>query len=327
MMGHKRSATRAVRLKLAYRSMLPRSIGVLLMVLAFSAIAAESPADLPQVTVSAQRKAIESQVRKFVDDHLYLENAEGPTRWNSRVCPTVIGLLRDEGEFILQRLSQIGRAAGVPLDGEQCKPPNLYVIATTDPDEVLRRWGKKTHWRIFGDGMPHAMDAFIDTPRPVRAWYNSSEIGWDGSDGSSEVPPGLTLSSGETRFPAHIFSPPGGGGSRITRDATWTLTSVIVVIDKTKLHGVTRGQLADYIAMNAFSRLKPGGRHGSAPTILDLFENVSTQPPTGLTAWDEAFLESLYHTNPTMVQQPMLMASRMVKHIVPETPAYPSPPP
>ena len=85
---------------------------------------------------------------------------------------------------------------------------------------------------------------------------------------------------------------------------------------------VTRGQLADYIGMYAFSRLKTDAHHGDAPTILGLFDGLSAQPPPGLTAWDEAFLESLYHTDPKSLLQRSHIVTRMVSHIVPEMPPH-----
>jgi hypothetical protein len=277
------------------------------------------------VTVEAQRKAIDGQVRAFVHETLHLENYEGAPRWNAPVCPTVIGLSREEGEFILQRLSEIARSAGVPLDKEQCKQPNLYVIVTTEPSEVLKQWGKKTHWRIFGDGMPKAIDAFIDAKRPVRAWYNSSEGGASMSPGTGYEPPGLGLEGLPTGSSVPIFSGPTLEASRIVRNAIWSLDSVLVIVDKSRVSGVTIGQLADYIGMQGFCRIKPTAYHSEAPTILTLFEGAGARV-TGLTAWDEALLESLYHTNPALIQQPMIMASRMVRRLVPEVKAKMSSP-
>ena len=84
------------------------SAGGVLLFVAFCALAdpPQVPDDtVPQVTVHAQREAIEPRVKRFVDEYFYLENDEGPARWISHVCPSVVGMTRGEGEFILQRLS------------------------------------------------------------------------------------------------------------------------------------------------------------------------------------------------------------------------------
>ena len=316
--------------------MLPKlSLPIGALLLSFSACALADPPNDPiaQVTVQAQREAIEPRVQRFVNEYLHLENDEGPARWNSKVCPSVVGMTREEGEFILQRLSQIARDVGVPLAGEQCTPANLYVIVTASPAEVLHAWDKKTHGEIFGDSTIAVIHEFLDTPRPVRAWYNSTQVNaQSGAQGSNVLPAavnvgsssaaGLGFSVGQTELPAPGFRR-NDSGSRITRAATWSLGSVIIVVDKTRLGAVTRQQLADYLGMYAYSRLKPGTHHANAPTILNLFDDLSGQPVQGLSAWDEAFLEALYHSNPSLVHQTQVMVTRMVSHIIPEGPADP----
>ena len=322
------------------------AVGGCCVFFAAGALAGPLPADtppgdtVPQVTVHAQREAIEPRVQRFVNEYLYLENDEGPARWTSQVCPSVVGLSREEGEFILQRISQIARDAGVPLAGEQCKPANLYVIATAQPVEVLHAWDKKTHGEVFGDAAIAVIDEFLNTPRPVRAWYNSTQVDpQTGAPGSGVLPAGMTVGGStlaastpgmgaggaQVELPAPSFNR-RDSGSRITRAASWSLGSVIIVVDKTKLGAVTRQQLADYVGMYAYSRLKPGTHHANAPTILNLFDDLSGQPAPGLTQWDEAFLEALYHSNSRLVHQTQTMVTRMVQHIVPEdSPEPPSP--
>src|SRR5262249_34086539 len=118
---------------------------------------------------------------------------------------------------------------------------------------------------------------------------------------------------------APVFATAGEGDSRITRNAIYSLNSAFVIVDVTQLKGVKVSQLADYIAMNTLARLKPNAPHGNAPTILGLFEGDHAQSPEGMSPWDEAFLEALYHTNPQLVMQRGIMVSRMLSHIVPES--------
>ena len=127
-------------------------------------------------------------------------------------------------------------------------------------------------------------------------------------------PPGVSL-PGST---ALIYEPsdPEAGGPFL-RIVKWNLKSAIVVVDKSKMEGTTRGQLADYIAMCAFSHVKLNAIGGDAPTILKLFTSAAAERPQGLSPWDEAFLESLYHVNLASVMQQMLIVQRMVKDIIP----------
>ena len=72
-------------------------------------------------------------------------------RWQTvaPICPLVAGLSREDGEYILARLSKIAAAAGAPLAPEHCKP-NLYIVVSADPDALLKAWNKRDVW-MFGD--------------------------------------------------------------------------------------------------------------------------------------------------------------------------------
>jgi hypothetical protein len=86
---------------------------------------------LDEVTVTARRAELAPRVAAFVKQIAALENEEGLPRWGTRVCPLVSGLPRQEGEFVLGRVSDIAREAGVPLSGEYCRP-NLFILVTAD---------------------------------------------------------------------------------------------------------------------------------------------------------------------------------------------------
>lgn len=47
------------------------------------------------------------------------------------------GLSKDQGEFVLARISSIARTAGVPLDSQKCNA-NLLVIVTIQPDRQVK---------------------------------------------------------------------------------------------------------------------------------------------------------------------------------------------
>ena len=96
----------------------------------------------------------------------------------------------------------------------------------------------------------------------------------------------------------------GGGGTVCAQGVDTLLThvtalgfsSVIVVIDKTRVRGVTYGQLAAYVALLGLAQINPEEHEGTVPTILQLFQG-SGHPPQHLTAWDRALLYGLYNTN------------------------------
>jgi hypothetical protein len=101
---------------------------------------------LDTVTVQAQRDRakLEREVNKFVSSAIGPPNHYDQSlwRWNDKVCPLVAGLNKEQGEFVLARLSEIAKTAGAPLGAETCKP-NLYVIVTSDPELLLKQWWRR----------------------------------------------------------------------------------------------------------------------------------------------------------------------------------------
>ena len=105
------------------------------------------------------------------------------------------------------------------------------------------------------------------------------------------------------------------GGSHLTLSATTTFSRVFVIVDRARLHGVTFGQLAAYVAMVSFAKLNPSAHLGNAPTILRLFSGAPQVAPAGLTDWDQAFLKSLYATETLANGQSGQIARAMVRDI------------
>jgi len=259
---------------------------------------------LQEVTVTAERlKKLARRVSKFVNQIADLENAGGLPVWKEPVCPLVSGLSRQDGEFILERVSDIASAARVPLAHEHCRP-NFFVIVTADPRAFLEKMDNRTRLLAFGGVAPRVIDEFIATPRAVRVWYGSTEVdAWGmpltGCQGVSIN--GLPTGCGE--------------GSHLVFNVIWKFSRVFVIADRARLHGVTRGQLADYVAMVGLAKLKPGAHLGDAPTILKLFEGAPQAAPAGMTDWDQTFLESLYATEQRSILQRSQIARAMLREI------------
>ncbi|HEY6455016.1 MAG TPA: hypothetical protein VIY90_06980 [Steroidobacteraceae bacterium] len=226
------------------------------------------------------------------------------------------GLSQQEGEFILGRVSEIARTAGVPRAREHCRP-NLFILVTADPKGLLQGWDNRNGMRrlVFGDATPFVTDEFIKTPRPVRVWYRTimrTPEGAAPNEGLGTVAQvrgsglqGVKVYNDEERT------------SHILLSKIWAFEDVFVIADQARLHGVTLGQFADYVAMVAIAKLKPGARLGDAPTILKLFDGAPDAAPAGLTDRDQAFLKSLYATEQISKQQRGQIARQMVREIAP----------
>jgi hypothetical protein len=273
-----------------------------------TAAAETSPAaaeELQEVTVTAHHGGLEKRVSEFVSQIAAAENEEGLPRWKAPVCPLVSGLTQAESEFILGRISEIAHEAGAPLAGKNCHPKNLYILVHPHPKELLEAMQKRNRAFTVGndDTPPEVFDRLLATPRAVRVWYTTEERTLNG-----------------VVFVRHPGDPPPimrTTGSTLDNGVVWQLAHVFVVVDQTRLSGVTRGQLADYVAMVALADLKPGANLGDAPSILTLFDASPEAAPTSMSDWDRAFLKSLYTTDQKSKQQRNEIAHQMVVELKP----------
>jgi hypothetical protein len=144
------------------------------------------------------------------------------------------------------------------------------------------------------------LKSFVDSPRPVRVWYN---VGVTSIDGASMVSRLLDTSSVRARTGINggmdpvVNKLPSIYGSRlnaslITRD----ILSVIVVVDAGKVRDLNFGQLSDYIGMIGLAHIDLDKELGDAPTILDLFRGPAQSRPREMSNWDKALLHALYST-------------------------------
>jgi hypothetical protein len=105
------------------------------------------------ITVEAERdrKAIERQVNAFVSGIAVAPRDQSLANWQTSVplCPLVAGLPRDDGEYMLARISKMAKAAGAPLAAEHCRP-NFFVIVTSEVNALLKAWGRRDP-TMFGD--------------------------------------------------------------------------------------------------------------------------------------------------------------------------------
>jgi hypothetical protein len=276
--------------------------------------------DTPSVTVVGQRERelAERHIRAFVSDIAVAPFRESLARWGTPICPAVAGLPRDEGEFILQRLTQIAAAAGAPLAPEHCKG-NFVVIVAANPDDLLKQWSKRNP-TLFGDGPMFKVRRFLSASGAVRVWYNTSIAAADGQSTSIGSPAmGLSGSSpsGAQAF-AGIPQNSHAQGSRLAFDDVRNLGSALVVVDGPRAKGCNFGQLAAYIAMVGFAEIRAGAAAENAPTILHLFsEPKDSSPPLGLSPWDQAFLKALYQTEQSSKMQLAEIKTSVLKDVLP----------
>ena len=273
----------------------------------WGAAAPGASATLPEVTIASRRAELQPKVSKFVSQ-IAARDAQGLPRWMQKVCPQVTGLPKQEGEFMLERLTEIAGAAGVGLAGEQCRP-NLFIFVTAKPEALLGAMQERKALAV-GDATASDVSEFIATQRPVRVWYNCMVSSGAPGQGANVAEPN-TANMG-TAPTYNSFDQP----THLLVTSVRTFASVFVIIDQTRLHAVSRGQLADYVGMVALAELKPSVHVEEGQSILKLFDGAAQAAPAGMSEWDQAFLKSLYASEPRSKQQREQIASTMVREIV-----------
>lgn len=298
-----------------------------------SSAPAGQPGRQPEVVITGDRAEFTTKIAAYINtitDFDLGDPSRGLARWIDPVCPLVTGLSQQSGEYILGRVSEIAQAAGAPLGGEKCHP-NLFIIVTKQPEVDLRDLDKRHNAEVFGGAEPDIVEGFIAKHRPVKTWYDTVQ----------KTPEGLPLV--QESFPGEsvdkvIILPQGGTevlpvrpnmnesqgtnawsqASHLVLNAVWVIQRVFVIVDPTQFKGVTRGQLADYVAMSGLAQIKLDTHLGDDPSILALFDKGAQAASPGLTPWDQAFLKSVYSTEAKSTLQRSAIAHSMVDTIAPK---------
>jgi hypothetical protein len=277
-----------------------------------SARSAEPPKQgMDTVTIEAQRE-LRHQIDVFVSGAVVHYLNDSLERWDNPVCPAVGGLPKEQGEFILARISQIAKDVHAPLGAEHCKP-NLVIVIATNVDELIAHWAKHEPNVLNTCNGVGSLNEFLHSQQPVRAYYNAK---FHSSDNIDQDPAmfsviGLSFDFNRTRCVAGATAI----GTRLYYSMVQAMSSVIIVVDGKRTTDLNIGQLADYVAMLGLAQIRPDAELGTAPTILTLFRQTDSRPQE-LSPWDQSFLHSLYTVSQKSVLEETTIKDRMFQQIV-----------
>lgn len=269
-----------------------------------------SPAALPTenvtVTAAKSREALDKFAKAFATPTKLTGKI---ARWETAVCPSVVGQKPQFARFIAQRLQAIAAAAGAPVNADASCTPNIQIIFTTTPQALLDQVRQDDPDYLGYATTSEQREKLATVTRPVQAWYTTETIDRNGvhrMDSGRKLGNGVALSNfsafampsamAASRDPielpyatyAHVT------GTRISDDTRTGLNHVIVVIDTTKLVGQRLVPLADYIAMLALTELNSLDTCQQLPSIVNILAPNCDQKIDGITATDLAYLHALY---------------------------------
>jgi hypothetical protein len=267
------------------------------------------------IQASAERRALRRKVDRFVAAAIVQPSGDALDRWTLPICPLVAGLPKAWGELVLERISAAALDAHAPLAGEVCRP-NLFVVAHDQVAQLVRKWWSRdpTMFSANHRGI-ETVYRFFRSKRPIRAWYNTR---WQDPDGGASCISAESAAVIGAGLPLTMQAQActNGVDTRLTYTSTGSnITSAIVVVDTSRMKGMSTRQLADYIALVGLAEVRLDAGPTPVPSILQLF-GQGTAPP-GLTRWDRALLYSLYHTSQADRLQLPEMEITMVRRIAP----------
>lgn len=218
-------------------------------------------------------------------------------RWTDPVCPRVLGLTTEGARAAEGMIRQVAGEVGIQVAPEPCDS-NIVVMFTADAGAVVRQIARLEPRRL-ADLDPGPREALLSGSAPIRWWHTSEQRGRHGGNGRSETTSAAQTASAVRGPGATAGSDLAAGvptmlhyeNSIISTLTSRALTSATVVIDQDAIMGRRLSQVAAYAALVAFAEIRPASA-ATQGSILGMFAESS--PPTGLTAQDIGFLQTLY---------------------------------
>ncbi|MGQ3041173.1 MAG: hypothetical protein ACT6TH_02600 [Brevundimonas sp.] len=262
-------------------------LAMLAAVLALSAGGQDAaPQDPPETRlddVVVDGRTLRELVRDFTSEVVAPPVGRGPARWDQKVCVGVANLRREAAQVIVDRVSAIALEVGLEIGEPGCSP-NILILASEDGKGAARALVEAAP-RAFRPGYAGAsrsvrqLELFQDSDAAVRWWHVSLPTMSDTRVAAVRLP-------GEAA--PYIYQ----DGSRLTTRIQNDLRRAFVVVDLSKMEGITFQQLGDYVGMVAMAQIDPDADTRGYDTILNLFD--TDRRVSGATQWDVSYLGSLY---------------------------------
>jgi hypothetical protein len=295
---------------------------------------------LPEESVTVVGvKPSEETIGDFVANRVSPSRTLGKVaRWKAEVCPLTVGLRADYAKYISRRIREVASAVGAPVNADPGCRPNIEVVFTTTPQDLMDNVRKKQPLFIGYFQNLNQADRLAKVTHPVQAWYTTQTVdfyknkvidtGRCGLGGTDSLTP---MTSPSTMEVSDIFTAPGVKApslpcatvahvsrSRVNNGLNTAFYNVLVVAEPAKLLDYEIGGLADYIAMLALSQPASLDRCQELPSISNMLAPGCASVPDRITDGDLAYLRALYGTvdGSAFVTQRNYMRAQMYKTLV-----------
>ncbi|MBA2590203.1 MAG: hypothetical protein H0U98_16445 [Alphaproteobacteria bacterium] len=275
------------------------------------------------IIVTAPRAVPEQAAHDFVKSFTGVSPASGKiARWRMGVCPVVTGLPPSGLTLVRERVRQVAGQVGAPVGAQSCKP-NIDIVFTLNPQVLLDEVRKKTPV-LLGFHDVAQQERLATVTHPVQAWYTTQTVDLNFNryvDDKLRNHGGFYIVGSDGPKYGSVFVPDArvvqASGSRIADGLSSELYHVVIVINVTKVNGLTVGALTDYAAMLELAQTQSFESCAPMATITNLVSPGcdAAVKTDALSASDLAYLQGLYSIDPraSLVHQKAEIADRMQK--------------
>ena len=283
-------------------------------------------------------KPSEETISDFVANRVAPSRTLGKVaRWKAEVCPLTVGLRADYAKYISRRIRDVASAVGAPVNADPGCRPNIEVVFTTTPQDLMDSVRKKQPLFVgYFQSLAEA-DRLAKVTHPVQAWYSTQTVdfyknkvidtGRCGLGDTDSLDPMTSPSTGRSG----IFTAPGVTApslpcatvahvsrSRVNNGLNTAFYNVLVVAEPAKLLDHEIGGLADYIAMLVLSQPASLDSCQDLPSISNMLAPGCATVPNRITDGDLAYLRALYSTvdGSALATQRNFMRGQMYKTLV-----------
>ncbi len=138
---------------------------------------AEPPPPSPaveNVIVTAPRQRPEKALDTFIIAHAAPSPAlDKIARWHTGICPLTLGLPAKLNRYVTERIVRVAMTAGAPLDTREPCRPNILVLATAQPQELLD-FVRTKRPALLGFHYKSRASKLATMRLPIQAWYGTA---------------------------------------------------------------------------------------------------------------------------------------------------------
>lgn len=129
------------------------------------------------------------------------------------ICPQTIGLGDEYAEYVSQRIRDIAADVGAPVNSDPACRPNIEVVFTTTPQELIDNIRKTDPLYLGFHQTQGELDALAKVVHPIQAWYTTMSVASTDTPSTTHAPKVIT-NTGNVLDPAMALDvgmecPPG----------------------------------------------------------------------------------------------------------------------